>query len=243
LLRWYEVKKVHEGAKSDLSCAFSCDLSKAILRGCLSCNFTVPVHNVQWIAIRMEAIKTLTNDKRLIIAKVDKGNSIVVLNREDYIQKGMVILDDRWSFKLLNENPTDEREKKFIKFLLKLKKKNAIDKNEYKRMRPDAGSRTPEAYFLVKVHKKNQPLRPIISSYDAYNYKTAKYIADLLSPAMKEGHSFINDSFNFVNKIHANKDKSGLMFSLDVSSLFTTVPLEKSIDIAIKKVSFNLENK
>ncbi|CAF1039841.1 unnamed protein product [Didymodactylos carnosus] len=129
--------------------------------------------------IEIEAIKTLTNDKRIIIAKVDKGNSIVVLNREDYIQKGMVILDDRRSFKLLNENPTDEREKKFIKFLLKLKKKNAIDKNEYKRMRPDAGSRTPEAYFLVKVHKKNQPVRAVISSYDAYNYKTAKYIADL----------------------------------------------------------------
>ncbi|CAF1137382.1 unnamed protein product [Didymodactylos carnosus] len=103
-------------------------------------------------------------------------------------------------------------------------------------MRPDSGSRAPEAYFLVKVHKSNQPVRPIISSYDAYNYKTAKFLANLLSAAMKEGSSYIKDPFDFVDKIHSNKDSTGLMFSLDISSLFTNVPLEKSVDIATRKI-------
>ncbi|CAF1123705.1 unnamed protein product [Didymodactylos carnosus] len=184
----------------------------------------------------IEAIKTLINDKSLIISKADKGNAVVVLNREDYLQKGQSILDDKRAFKQLNENPTDEREKKFIDFLLKLKKKKVITDDEYKRMRLDAGSRTPEAYFLVKVHKSNQPVRPIILSYDAYNYKTAKFLANLLSPVMKEGSSYIKDSFDFIRMNFINKDSTGLMFSLDVSSLFTNVSLEKSVDIAMRKI-------
>ena len=103
-------------------------------------------------------------------------------------------------------------------------------------MRPDTGSRTPEAYFLVKVHKDGQPVSPIISSYNSYNYNTAKYLATLLNPAISQCPPYVKDSFDFTRIIKANKDLPGLMCSLDVSSLFTNVPLEKAINIAIKKI-------
>jgi hypothetical protein len=74
------------------------------------------------------------------------------------------------AFKRLNNNPTEQRERDFIKFLLQLKKNNKITEKEYDTMRPKTGSRTPEAYFLPKVHKQNLPVRLIISSYDSYNY-------------------------------------------------------------------------
>ncbi|CAF0888090.1 unnamed protein product [Didymodactylos carnosus] len=184
----------------------------------------------------IQAIETLLNDKSLVISKVDKGNAVVVLNKEDYLEKEYSVLEDKRVFKLLNDDPTDEREKQFIAFLLKLKNKNLITNDDYKRMRPDTGSRTPEAYFLVKIHKKDLPVRPIISSYDSYNYRTAKYLAELLSPAMKDGRSYLKDTFHFVDKIRENKNISGIMFSLDVSSLFTSVPLDKSIELAMIKI-------
>lgn len=182
------------------------------------------------------AISTLLKEHSLVISKVDKGNAIVVMNKSDYLFKAKEILNDDKSFKKLNFNLTEEREKELINFLLELKRNKSISLEEYNVMRPDTGSRTPEAYFLVKVHKLGQPVRPIISSYNSYNFKTAKYLALLLKPCISKCPSYIKDSFDFAKIIKENKNMPGTMCSLDVTSLFTNVPLDKTIEIAIKKI-------
>ena len=79
-------------------------------------------------------------------------------------------------------------------------------------------------------------MRPTISSYDSYNYNAARFLANLLTAATPEARSYIKDSFDFADKIRQNKNIYGLMFSLDVTALFTNVSLEKAIPIAIKKI-------
>ena len=184
----------------------------------------------------LNAITTLLNDDSLVIPKVDKGNAIVVMNKSDYLMKAKEILDDRRAFMKINQNLTNKREDDLIKFLFQLKRTNKISNDEYKLMRPDTGSRTPEAYFLIKVHKFGQPVRPIISSYNSHNYNMAKYLGTLLKPAVKKCSSYVKDSFEFAKIIKENRNLSGLMWSLDVSSLYTNVPLDKAIDVAIKKI-------
>ena len=44
------------------------------------------------------------------------------------------------------------------------------------------GARPGIMYGLPKTHKQNVPLRPIISSIGTFSYKTAKYLAQILSP-------------------------------------------------------------
>lgn len=183
-----------------------------------------------------KAISNLLNDKSIIISKADKGNAIVILNKEDYIKKGNELLNDKNVFKKISSNLTEQREQSLIKFLLKLKSNKVINDKDYQQMRPKTCSRTPEAYFLTKVHKQNQPVRPIISSYNSYNYNTAKFLAKLLAPSMTCNMSYIKDSFDLVNKIKQHRTTPGLMCSLDVSSLFTNIPLDKATDIAIENI-------
>ncbi|CAF1482133.1 unnamed protein product, partial [Didymodactylos carnosus] len=191
----------------------------------------------------IKAMNTLMNDHTLVITKVDKGNAIAVLNRIDYLDKANAILDDKNLFVLRNRNLTEEREKELIHYLLKLKRGKIITEKQYDLMRPKTGSRTPYvclfpyvAYFLPKVHKSTLPVRPIISSYDAYNHNTARYLANLLLSSISESDSYLKDSFEFVHRIKQNKSQPGLIFSLDVASLFTNVPLELAITIAIEKI-------
>ncbi|CAF3404706.1 unnamed protein product, partial [Rotaria sp. Silwood2] len=185
----------------------------------------------------LNAMSTLLNEHSLVIAKVDMDNAIVVMNKSDYIIKAKEIFDDKRAFENLNRNLTEEGEKELIRFLVQLKIKNKmISPQEYELMRPDTGSRTPEAYFLIKVHKSGQPVRPIISCYNSYNYYTAKYLATLLKPAISKCPSYVKDPFEFAKIIKENKNLLGLMCSLDVSSLFTNVSLEKTIDITIEKI-------
>ena len=72
------------------------------------------------------------------------------------------MFNDKNVFEKIPFNLTEKREQSLINFLLKLKRNKIISEKDYKEMRPVTCSRTPEAYFLVKVHKLNQPVRPII---------------------------------------------------------------------------------
>ena len=43
---------------------------------------------------RLKALNNLVKNKNLVIQKANKGNSIVILNRSDYISKLSEILED-----------------------------------------------------------------------------------------------------------------------------------------------------
>ena len=49
-------------------------------------------------------LKSLKEDKSIIITKLDKGNGVVLLNKVDYIQKMNLILQDNQTFSCLNTN-------------------------------------------------------------------------------------------------------------------------------------------
>ena len=86
------------------------------------------------------ALKGLSANNDLIIQKSDKGNSVVLLNRNDYIKRLNEMLSDSNKFKKLNIKPGKE-----INFLLQqedrltnsLKKvKRSISEQLYKELYP-----------------------------------------------------------------------------------------------------------
>ena len=54
------------------------------------------------------ALKDLSANKDLIIQKSDKGNFVVLLNRNDYIKRLNEMLSDSRKFKTLNIKPEKE---------------------------------------------------------------------------------------------------------------------------------------
>ena len=80
------------------------------------------------------------------------------------------------------------------------------------------------------------PLRPIVSNIDTATYKTSKFLAQLLAPLGKSKYT-VSSTEEFINKLKGITPPDGYqMVSFDVVSLFTNVPLEKTIDIIINKV-------
>ena len=96
-----------------------------------------------------------------------------------------------------------------------------------------SGSTPGILYGLPKVHKENCPARPILSAIATYNYKLAKFLVPLLQP-LTVGQYTVKDSFSFVSEITAFQNDSDLvMASFDVSSLFTNIPLDESVDLCV----------
>ena len=79
----------------------------------------------------------------------------------------------------------------------------------------------------------------IVSSIGTFNYNLSRFLCNLPSPLFPNDYSCKN-TFSFVSQIkNANLSKKFLV-SYDVTSLFTNIPLQETIDIAINLI-FNLE--
>ena len=82
------------------------------------------------------------------------------------------------------------------------------------------------------------PLRSIASPINCYNHNLASYLCKLLTPFIPSGHC-TKDSFSFIKDIQEVSTQYLFMVSNDVCSLFTNIPLGKTIDIAVKLISKN----
>ena len=97
-----------------------------------------------------------------------------------------------------------------------------------------SGSAPAPIYGTPKMYKfsSNDPfpkLRPIVSSIGTFNYNLARFLYGLLSSLVPNDY-FCKDTFTLVSQIkNANLSKQCLV-SYDVTSLFTNIPLQKTID-------------
>ena len=148
----------------------------------------------------------------------------------------LAILEDVCKFELfgpiVGNDKTQTIENNIRNYLLKVNKNKEIEKSDLEFMRP-TGSQLPRIYGLTKVHKKNNPLRPILSMVDSPQHKIAKWLSNLLRPVLKKyTKECISDSFSFAKFIQSRRlTPSDFLCSFDIKSLFTCVPVNEVVDI------------
>ena len=172
----------------------------------------------------------------MLITKPDKGNGVVILDRKRYNKAIEELISYISKFAKLNEDPFLKSEASLRHFLRKLKQKNFFNEIEYDKLYP-SGSAPARIYGTHKMHKFSSSdsfpkLRPIASSIGTFNCNLARFLCDLLSPLVPNDYS-CKDTFSFVSQIkNANLSKKFLVF-YNVTSLFTNISLQETIDIAI----------
>ncbi|XP_068697607.1 uncharacterized protein [Montipora foliosa] len=184
--------------------------------------------------------KIRRSTKNIVILKPDKGNGVVVLDRADYDQGILKIISDTSKFRPIKEDPTLLREGRSQRLLRKLKKNGHLDSDVYNSIYP-RGSQPARIYGFPKMlkergHNSIPPFRPIVSSIGTYNYNLAKYLYNLLTPHIPTEHC-ASDTFTFVRDIQGLSMHGKFMVSFDIVSLFTNIPLEECIDLAVKYIS------
>ncbi|CAH8493014.1 unnamed protein product [Dicrocoelium dendriticum] len=180
----------------------------------------------------LDALKELKKNEDVLLSRPDKGAGIVLMNKSDYIDKMNTILRDASKFrKVQNEKDrTPAIEKTMTRLLRRLKQNNIIDSDTFEYARP-SGTVIPRLYGLPKIHKQGVPLRPILDMYNSPYHLTAKWLVKRLEPVRKAISRYsLRDTFEFLDSVQQLNLAGRKMFSLDVTSLFTNVPLEETID-------------
>ena len=193
-----------------------------------------------------QALKKLAANKDIIIQKSDKGNSVVIIDKSVYVEKMNEILSDRTKFLPCTKSQNNElkyiedMEKTIRRVLKKLQDDRKLSTTVYNKIYP-IGSRPGKLYGLAKTHKPAVDKKPytILSAIGTSTYHLSKFLVPLLATITTNNFS-TKDSFHFAQEI-LHQDSSLYMASLDIESLFTNIPLNETINIAVDQLFANNE--
>ena len=98
----------------------------------------------------------------------------------------------------------------------------------------------PLLYGLPKIHKEDNPVRPVVSYVNAPCYKLAKEINKILPEIIDFKSKYaIKNSFQFIDRTkNLNVPTNATLVSFDVKSLFTSIPI-KELTIILKNLIDN----
>ena len=93
-------------------------------------------------------------------------------------------------------------------------------------------------YELPKVHKEQIPMRPIVSTIGSPTYRLAKELSRILTSLLGKNSYTVMNSSDFVHRIRdVHIDQGDQLISLDVTSLFTQVPVDDALNVLKEKLN------
>ena len=186
-----------------------------------------------------DIVYKLSKKEDIVILNQDKGRGVVLMNRHKYTDKCLALLSTK-QFTTLTNDHTKTLESKVQRILRTIKSK--FTEQEYKKLYP-TGSCPGKFYGTAKIHKipvneniDDLPTRPIVSNINTVTYNLARYLTKLLV-LLRESEYITKSTKDFIGKVKSKNVPNGYqMVSFDVKSLFTNVPLDRTIDIVLRRI-------
>ena len=180
-----------------------------------------------------KTLQQLSKDSDIAVVKYDKGNGVCILPRDEYLRKLDQIVGD--TSKFMEKTNTRKnarhplyRRQEIVRDEVKAHLQKHLTANQLFRLQP-SGCAVGKLYGTCKVHKKDHPIRPIVSMVNTPEYELAKYLDRIIKPYLPSAHS-ITSNEEFLGKLRQMEhQKEDYCISFDIVSLFTNVPLTETI--------------
>ena len=192
-----------------------------------------------------EALTELQRNKHIVIKPADKGSAVVILDRDQYILEVERQLNDTIYYQKLDKPIYLDTIKLVIQIIDSLLRSKFINGKQRRYLIGEEEPRPRRFYILPKIHKdpstwtipfKIPPGRPIVSDCGSETYFTAEYLDFFLNPLSIIHPSYVKDTYHFVNIVQKLIVPSNcFLFSLDVKSLYTNIPIIAGIQ-CVKKL-------
>jgi hypothetical protein len=193
---------------------------------------------------QVKLLKNLRNNPSIVITQADKGDSWVILNKDDYVWECNRQLLDESVYRPLPASQTTLNSTLFRNVLLKMLKEKVITKSKFEYLVPkDDTLKDRIFYILPKIHKSPAtwkcdgtipPGRPIVGNSFSEDTKICIYIDSFLKPIVNKQPYILSNTDHLLTELEKiDINKNSILFSMDVSSLYTNIPIIKGI-LAIK---------
>ena len=93
------------------------------------------------------------------------------------------------------------------------------------------GPKTPKYSIRPKIHKEDNPGRPVVSLVNCHTANISKYVDYHLQPIVKEIPLYVKDTQDFLKKLEKVKDipQESLLVTLDIKLPYTNIPSNEGI--------------
>ena len=191
------------------------------------------------------ALNRLKNNKDIVIKPADKGGSIVIMDRNNYLFEAYKQLNDQNYYKKLKGPIFHNNKTKIEKVLTDMYNDGYITKRQLEYLSGPVDPRPRRFYILPKIHKKGDtwpipnrmpPGRPVVSDIDSESYRVSDYVDFFLKPLACKHPSYIKNSYDFIDKIkNCPINKHTYLVTGDVTSLYTNMKHDIMLS-SIKKI-------
>ena len=179
-----------------------------------------------------QAVRSLADDRSIVIKKADKGSSIVIWDRVDYLKEANKQLSDKNVYKEVEfkEKMLTELVETSNTFFKNLKSRGCISEKDLKYFSYEfkKTSNLGKLYLLPKIHKRlsDVPGRPVISNCGTPTERISEFLDLHLKPIMRDGNSYIRDSSHFLEKIKSIRSipDNAMLVTADVVGLYPSIP-------------------
>ncbi|EFN60764.1 hypothetical protein EAG_12834, partial [Camponotus floridanus] len=120
--------------------------------------------------------------------------------RDDYLSNMLTLLADKNTYRVVKKSPINKLISSLHDLLARWRAQDYISITKYKSLNCTDGV-LPRAYGLPKIHKKNNPLRIIVSSKNTPLYGLAKFLHDIIYKSIPRPDSQIINSTQVVERI------------------------------------------
>ena len=181
------------------------------------------------------AMEELTKRKDLIITNADKGGAVVIMDTDSYIKEANRQLSDKASYKQLTQDPTLQHNRMVNQTIERFKNEKLLPQKIADGLKI-TNPKTPKFYISPKIHKPNNPGRPVINSIECHTSEISRFVDHHLQPVVKQIPSYIKDTNHFINKVNNfSVPVNSILVTMDVRSLYTSIPNNEGIAATKKR--------
>ena len=215
---------------------------KQLITADQTCINSIPAHfreKDNLTKLQVAALRSLANNKDIVIKPADKGSCIVLMDRHQYLLEGERQLSNPDHYRQLEEPIYKQTAIKAKEIIQKLRRKRHINAKQETYLLGQDTPRPRVFYLLPKIHKSPEtwtvpyqvpPGRPIVSDCSSETYHTAEYIEHFLQPLSTRHPSYIKDTYHFLEKIKdISIPQDAFLFSIDIDSLYTNIETEAGL--------------
>ena len=136
---------------------------------------------------------------------------------------------------MLQEDPTLQHINLVNDTIDRFKKENLLSRKLADGLK-SVNPKTPKFYISPKIHKENNPRRPVINSMNCHTSEISHFVDHHLQPLVREIPSYIKDTNGLLHKINNFAvPPNSLLVTMDAKSLYTNIPNNEGIASMKKK--------
>lgn len=190
-----------------------------------------PLRHTNLSTVEQKALQDLRQRPDIVIKSADKGGAVVVWRKDLYQEEALRQLGNTQFYESIPSATTKADNTSIRKVITDLISQGKLPQEAKQLIAKEP--REPRFYMLPKIHKDNNPGRPIVSACSCPTSLISEFLDSILQPLVAALPTYVKDTNDALQLFHnfsfPPNSTNRYLFTMDVTSLYTNIPTDEGL--------------